>query len=64
MFPPLDIKLIVAYKSPFFPAITHLVGAVKGCKSLFETSVITEGGGVRWKLETALFYETTTLTTP
>lgn len=40
------------------------MGAVKGCKSLFETSVIIEGGGVRWELKTAVFYERTTLTTP
>lgn len=64
MFPPLDIKLIVAYKSPFFPAITYLVEAVKGCKPLFEILVITEAGRVRWELETAVFYEITTLTTP
>lgn len=45
MFLPLDIKLIVAYKSPFSPAITYLVEAVKGYKPLFETLVITEGWG-------------------
>lgn len=64
MFPPLDIKLIVAYKSQFFQAITHLEGAVKRCRSLFEKLVINEEGGVWWELETTVFYEITTQTTP